>query len=128
MNEFINVFKKAFIFSGRSRRREYWMFVLFSAIFNIVLSIVDAIAGLNIAEDMGLLSGLFSLLIIIPSLSVTIRRLHDIGKSGWWILIALIPIIGWIVLFIFSLLDSQPGSNAYGPSPKESNSDYAMAK
>lgn len=128
MKEFVDVFKKAFVFNGRSRRKEYWMFVLFSTLISIVLSIVDTVAGLELAEGMGILGGLFSILIIIPTISVTIRRLHDIGRSGWWILLSFIPIIGWITLFIFSLLDSQSGTNAYGPNPKESYSSYATAK
>lgn len=128
MKEFIDVFKKTFDFSGRSRRKEYWMFVLFTTVISIVLSIIDVIAGLQLTEDIGVLGGLFSLLIIIPTFSVTVRRLHDIGRSGWWVLLTFIPLIGWITLFIFSLLDSQSGTNAYGPSPKESYSDFATAK
>ncbi|MGI2327571.1 DUF805 domain-containing protein [Planococcus sp. YIM B11945] len=127
MKEFVDVFKKTFVFSGRSRRKEYWMFILITAIISIVLTILDMVLGLDITEDTGLLSGLFSLILIIPTLSVTIRRLHDIGKSGWWILLCLIPIIGWIVLFIFSVLDSQAGTNIYGPNPKEWDQDYATA-
>lgn len=128
MKEFVDVFKKAFDFSGRSRRKEYWLFVLFTTGISIVLSIVDAITGLELAEDFGVLGGLFSLLIFIPTISVTVRRLHDIGRSGWWFLLTFVPIIGWITLFIFTLLDSQSGTNAYGPSPKESYSDFATAK
>ena len=128
MKEFVDVFKKTFDFSGRSRRKEFWLFVLFTTLISIALSFVDAIAGLELTEDLGVLGGLFSLLIIIPSISVTVRRLHDIGRSGWWFLLAFVPIIGWITLFIFNLLDSQSGTNAYGPSPKESYSDFATAK
>jgi len=128
MKEFVDVFKKAIDFSGRSRRKEYWLFVLFTTGISIVLSIVDAITGLALAEDFGVLGGLFSLIIIIPSISVTVRRLHDIGRSGWWLLLTFVPIIGWITLFIFNLLDRQSGTNAYGPSPKESYSDFATAK
>ncbi|MBZ5200582.1 DUF805 domain-containing protein [Planomicrobium chinense] len=128
MKEFIDVFKKTFDFSGRSRRKEYWLFVLFTTVISIVLSIIDVIAGLQLTEDIGVLGGLFSLLIIIPTFSVTVRRLHDIGRSGWWVLLTFIPLIGWMTLFIFSLLDSQSGTNAYGPSPKESYSDFATAK
>jgi uncharacterized membrane protein YhaH (DUF805 family) len=127
VKEFLEVFKKTFVFSGRARRKEYWMFILITTIISIVLTIVDMVLGLDITEDTGLLSGLFSLILIIPSLSVTFRRLHDIGKSGWWILLSFIPIIGWLVLFIFSVLDSQSGTNKYGPNPKEWDSGYASA-
>lgn len=65
-----------------------------------------------------MLSGLFSLALFIPSLAVAVRRLHDIGRSGWWLLIGLIPLVGAFVLLVFAVQDSQPGSNAYGPNPK----------
>lgn len=128
MKEFVDVFKKTFDFSGRSRRKEFWLFVLFTTLISIALSFVDAIAGLELAEDFGVLGGLFSLIIIIPSISVTVRRLHDIGRSGWWLLLTFVPIIGWITLFIFNLLDSQSGTNAYGSNPKDSYSNFATAK
>lgn len=118
MKWFITAMKKAFNFSDRSRRKEYWMFVLVTFILTIVLSIIDGAVGLEVAEGVGILSTLFSLLIIIPSLSVTVRRLHDIGKSGWWVLISLIPIIGIIVLLVFTVKDSEPASNVYGMNPK----------
>ncbi|AIY06200.1 hypothetical protein Plano_2235 [Planococcus sp. PAMC 21323] len=95
------------------------MFILFTSIISVVLSIIEIVLGLEIATDIGLLSTIFTLIILIPSLSVTIRRLHDIGRTGWWVLLSFIPILGWIVLFIFTLLDSEAGSNKYGSNPKE---------
>lgn len=118
MKWFIETMKKAFNFSDRSRRKEYWMFMLIAFLITFVLTIVDAVAGLELAPEVGILSTLFSLLILIPSLSVTFRRLHDTGKSGWWILIALVPVIGWIVLLIFTVQDSETGSNRFGVNPK----------
>lgn len=118
MKWFMDAMKKAFNFSDRSRRKEYWMFILATLIISIVLTIVDAVVGLEIAEDVGILSTLFSLAIIIPSISVTVRRLHDIGKSGWWVLIGIIPIVGFIVLLVFTVKDSEPAPNAYGMNPK----------
>ncbi len=118
MKWFIDAMKKAFNFSDRSRRKEYWMFILATVIISIVLTIVDTVAGLELAEDVGILSTLFSLAIIIPSISVTVRRLHDIGKSGWWVLIGLIPIVGFIVLLVFTVKDSEAAPNAYGKNPK----------
>lgn len=118
MQWFIAAMKKAFNFSDRSRRKEYWMFILFTLIFSIVLTIIDTVAGLEIAEDMGILSTLFSIILIIPTLSVTVRRLHDVGKSGWWVLISLIPIIGFIVLLVFTVKDSESKTNNFGPNPK----------
>lgn len=119
MKWFIAAMKKAFDFSGRSRRKEYWMFILFTFIISIPLTIIDTVLGLEFAEDMGILSTLFSIILIVPSISVTVRRLHDIGKSGLWILLNLIPVIGQIVLLVFSVKDSNPGNNIYGPNPKE---------
>lgn len=118
MKWFIDAFKKAFNFSDRSRRTEYWMFTLVAIIISIALTIIDAVVGLELAEGVGILSTLFSLLIIIPGLSLTVRRLHDIGKSGWWVLITLIPLIGAIILLVFTVKDSEPSSNEYGMNPK----------
>ena len=103
-------------FSGRARRSEYWWFVLFTVLVSIVASIIDAIIGTS-SGGTGLISGLASLALFLPSLAVAIRRLHDTSRSGWWVLIGLIPIIGWIVLIIFYVQDSHP-DNKYGPSPK----------
>jgi uncharacterized membrane protein YhaH (DUF805 family) len=99
-------------FSGRARRSEYWWFVLASVIASVVASIVDTALGVSI------LSLLLSLGLLIPSLALGVRRLHDIGKSGWWILIGLIPLVGVIVLIVFACQDSEPGTNQWGPSPK----------
>ena len=118
MKWFLETMKKAFNFSDRSRRKEYWMFMLIATLIMFLLTLVDVFAGLEIAEDVGILSTLFSLILIIPSLAVTFRRLHDTGKSGWWILISLIPIIGWIVILIFTVQDSESVINRFGSNPK----------
>lgn len=115
---FIEVLKRAFDFSGRSRRKEYWMYMLFYFIIVVILSIFENIFGLVLNDEIGVLTGLLGLILIIPSLSVLFRRLHDTGRSAWWILIGLIPLIGAIVLFIFTVLDSEPGLNKFGPNPK----------
>jgi uncharacterized membrane protein YhaH (DUF805 family) len=111
---YLEALKKYAVFGGRSRRMEYWYFVLFNIIVSIVLGAIDALLG-----TLGLLSGLYGLAILIPSLAVTVRRLHDIDRSGWWILIALVPLIGTIVLLVFALLEGTPGTNRYGLNPKE---------
>jgi uncharacterized membrane protein YhaH (DUF805 family) len=112
MNWYLDALKKKYAdFSGRACRTEYWMFVLCSIIVGIVLAIVDAmITG-------GLLGIVYLLGIIIPSIAVTARRLHDTNRSGWWMLISVIPLVG-LVLIYFLVLDSQPGDNQYGPNPK----------
>jgi len=113
MNWYLEVLKKYAVFDGRARRKEYWYFVLFNTIINIVLSGID-----SVTTGIGLLAGLYTLAVLIPSIAVSIRRLHDTDRSGWWILIALIPIIGWIVLLIFMVQDGKPGENQYGLNPK----------
>lgn len=119
MSWFLAALQKYATFSGRAQRAEYWYFVLFYLLIVLVLSIVDAFTGTFDREGgVGLLSGLFSLALFIPSLAVAVRRLHDIGRSGWWLLIGLIPLVGALVLLVFAVQDSQPGSNAYGPNPK----------
>ena len=120
MNYYLKVLRQYVDFKGRARRAEYWNFVLISFLISIALSLIDVYAfGINpMAGESGLLSNLYSLAIILPSLGVTVRRLHDVGKSGWFILIALIPIIGLIWLLILFFTDSKPDENKWGPSPK----------
>lgn len=107
-------------FTGRSRRKEFWMFILFNILFTIVASVLDNAAGL--ADPMigyGPITGLYSLAVLLPSIAVAVRRLHDVGKSGWFILIALIPLIGAIWLIVLYARDGEPGANKYGVNPKE---------
>lgn len=127
MQDFLNVFRKTFVFSGRSRRKEYWMFVLGITIISVILTAIETMASLELAPDRGLLTTIFSIIILIPSISVSVRRLHDIGRTGWWLLLSFIPILGWIALFIFTLLDSQSGSNKYGPNPKQASNNSIFA-
>ncbi|MBX2864678.1 MAG: DUF805 domain-containing protein [Leptolyngbyaceae cyanobacterium MAG.088] len=101
-------------FEGRARRSEFWYFVLFNILASIVLSIIDGVLGTN-----GILGGIYSLGVLVPSVAVGARRLHDTGRSGWWQLIALIPLIGPIVLIVFCVQEGSFERNAYGPSPKK---------
>jgi uncharacterized membrane protein YhaH (DUF805 family) len=118
MDWYLKVLKNYFNFEGRARRKEYWMFLLISVLISAGLGIVDGITGLKSSMGIGALGGLYSLAVIVPSISVAARRLHDIGKSGWWQLIGLIPIIGWIVLIVWAATEGQPGPNRFGPDPK----------
>jgi uncharacterized membrane protein YhaH (DUF805 family) len=122
MNWYLEVLKKYAEFSGRARRKEYWMFTLFNSIFLIVAIILDNMLGTAI-EDVGygLIYFLYALAVLVPGLAVSVRRLHDVGKSGWMILISLIPIIGAIWLLVLMVTDSNPGENEYGPNPKGNN-------
>jgi uncharacterized membrane protein YhaH (DUF805 family) len=118
MNWYLEVLKKYAVFSGRARRKEYWFFVLFNIIIALALTFIDFSTGLYDVEfEIGLLSSLYSLAVLVPSIAVTIRRLHDTGRTGWWFLIAFVPIIGAIVLLVFMVFDSTPGDNQYGPNP-----------
>ena len=120
MDWYIQVLKKYAVFSGRARRKEYWFFVLFNILISVGLSFVDGMLGtVNVETGTGILGGIYSLAVLIPSIAVLVRRLHDTDRSGWWALIGLIPIIGWIVLLIFVVQDSHAGQNQYGPNPKE---------
>jgi uncharacterized membrane protein YhaH (DUF805 family) len=118
MNWYLTVLKKYAQFSGRARRREYWMFYLVNVLVVFCLVFLEPLLGIPQANGLGLLTGLYILLLILPTLAVGVRRLHDTGRSGWWMLLVLVPIIGPIVLFVFSVLDSEPGDNRYGPNPK----------
>jgi uncharacterized membrane protein YhaH (DUF805 family) len=119
MNWYLDVLKKYAVFSGRARRKEYWMFVLFNLIVAFVLGIVDNMLGtVSQPYGVGTLGALYSLAVLLPSIGVGVRRLHDTNRSGWWLLIGLIPVIGWIVLLVFFVQDSTPGENRFGPNPK----------
>ena len=120
MNWYLAVLKNYAGFSGRARRKEYWMFTLFNIIFAIVAMLLDNVLGIAMAEiGYGPLYGLYTLAVFIPGLAVSVRRLHDVGKSGWMILIVLIPIIGAIWLIVLLVTDSNSGENQYGSNPKE---------
>lgn len=114
----IEPLRKYATFSGRSRRKEYWLFVLLVFVVSLILSAIDAAIGTSSSAGTGLLSGIFSLAVLIPSLAVLVRRLHDTDRSGWWALLLLLPIIGGLILLIFALLDSTPGQNRFGTNPK----------
>ncbi len=120
MNWYLKVLRQYADFTGRARRKEYWMFVLFNIIFVIIAMILDNVLGLAWGElGYGPIYLLYALFVFIPGLAVAVRRLHDINKSGWMILVSLIPIIGAIWLLVLFVMDGTPGTNQYGPNPKE---------
>jgi len=119
MHWYIEVLKKYAVFTGRARRKEYWFYFLINFLIITALLLVDNLLGtLDNEAGMGLLSGIYALAVLIPGLAVAVRRLHDSGRKGWWVLLALIPIIGPIILIFFLIQDSTPGDNTYGPNPK----------
>ncbi len=114
MNWYLKVLRQYADFNGRARRTEFWMFVLFNLIFSLVANVLDYMFG-----TMYVFSGIYGLAMIIPSLAVSVRRLHDVNKSGWMILVSLIPIIGIIWLLVLDVTEGTPGENSYGANPKE---------
>lgn len=118
---YLKVLRQYVDFSGRARRKEYWMFSLFTVIISIFLSVIDVSFGMTFGSDdsYGFLSALYAVATFLPGLGVTVRRLHDTDRSGWWSLIIFIPLIGIIVLLIFMCLDSTPHENRFGPWPKD---------
>jgi uncharacterized membrane protein YhaH (DUF805 family) len=122
MNWYLEVLKKYAVFEGRARRKEYWFFVLFNVLISIALGFIDRLTG-NVDPEtgIGILSGIYALGVMIPGMAVSVRRLHDTGRSGWWLLITFVPVIGAIVFFYFMVLDSNPESNEYGPFERRYN-------
>ena len=97
-------------FSGRAGRSEFWLWVVATVVASIVLGLLDHAIGMG---DVMPLSGLFGLLILIPNIAVSVRRLHDTDRSGWWLLIVLVPIVGWLVLLWFYIQKGTPGANRF---------------
>lgn len=121
MEWYLKVLRQYADFSGRARRKEYWMAGLINLLISLVISMID-----NLLFGYPILSLLYWLFIVIPFLAVTVRRLHDVGKSGWWYLIIFVPIIGVIWLLVLLVTDSMPGENKWGPSPKYGETAFNM--
>jgi uncharacterized membrane protein YhaH (DUF805 family) len=118
MNWYLQVLKNYAKFDGRARRKEYWMFFLFNLIFAIVATVLDNLLGLAIKDvGYGPFYILYALATLIPGIAVGVRRLHDTGKSGWYLLLGLIPCVGGIILLVFFVTAGDVGENEYGPDP-----------
>ncbi|KAF7766347.1 hypothetical protein PUND_a2163 [Pseudoalteromonas undina] len=113
MEHYMNALRSYADFSGRNRRKAFWMFMLINLIFSLLTSVIDGITNTMFV------STIYSLALLIPQLSAGARRLHDTNRSGWWQLLWLVPVIGWIILIIFLAQDSQEGENDHGANPKE---------
>lgn len=120
MNWYLKVLREYANFEGRAHRQEYWMFALFNVLFSIATTVLDFVLGLKFfgPENGGLLNIVYSLVLFVPGLAVAVRRLHDVGKSGWTLLWMLLPIIGWIYIIILYVRDSDLEANEYGENPK----------
>lgn len=122
MDWYVMALKKYAVFNGRARRKEYWYFVLFYFIFAYAFVITALAIGTVVSgagEGVRILVGLYGLAMFVPSLAVSVRRLHDIDRSGWWLLLQLIPLVGSIVLLVWAAQDSSSGENRFGPNPKD---------
>lgn len=121
MKWYLKVLRQYADFTGRARRTEYWMYLLFNMIFAIIATVLDNLLGLRFNEQIpyGFIYLMYALATFIPGLAVMVRRLHDVDKSGWWFFISLIPIVGAIWLIVILATDGTSGSNEYGVNPKE---------
>lgn len=116
MKWYLLALKRYAQFSGRSRRQEYWMFTLFNIIIAVVLGAIQMAMGM----ETPVLSSIYTLIVLIPALALTVRRLHDIGRSGFWFFIIFVPLIGGLVLLVFACKQGDQGANEYGADPKTS--------
>jgi uncharacterized membrane protein YhaH (DUF805 family) len=129
MNWFLKVINQYSDFDGRARRMEYWMFNLVYFFLAIIAQLLDNILGIafwDYGYGYGPIYIIFALALLVPSLAVTVRRLHDVGKSGWMVFIVIIPIIGIIWFLVLMFTDSQPGRNEYGPNPKYDDENFIV--
>lgn len=113
MNWYLDVLKQYAVFTGRARRKEYWMFFLFNIIISFALGLIEGLVG-----GPGILGLIYTLAVLLPTIGVTIRRLHDTNRSGWWMLVAFVPILGAIILIVFMVQEGTAGDNQFGPNPK----------
>ena len=113
MDWYLGVLKQYAVFDGRARRKEYWMFVLFNFVIAAALAIIGQVIGL-----VDVLRALYMLGVLVPGLAVSVRRLHDTGRSGWMLLIALVPFVGWLVVLYFMAQTGETATHSYGPDPK----------
>jgi uncharacterized membrane protein YhaH (DUF805 family) len=114
-----SVLRQYAIFRGRARRAEYWWFILFTLLVSLVAGVIDTALGTTMQSGVGFVGTVASLALLLPTLAVTVRRLHDTDRSGWWVLAFLIPIVGFELWLVFMLSDSNPEPNRFGASPKQ---------
>lgn len=117
---YFETFAKAFDFSGRSARKEYWLFVLGSILLTLPMVLIDAVLGMyNPDVGMGPVTAVALLIVVVPCFALTVRRLHDIDYSGWWFFIGFVPFVGGIIQLVLALLPGTEGDNRYGANPKD---------
>jgi uncharacterized membrane protein YhaH (DUF805 family) len=124
MRYYFEAFKKYALFSGRSTRSEYWFFFLFNLFAALIIGVISGFIGAMLGLDRETATGLadlYFLAVLVPSIAISVRRLHDIGFSGLWVLLSFVPFLGGIALLVMYCSDSQPGPNRFGPNPKGVN-------
>lgn len=117
MEWYLKVMQNFLEFSGRARRTEYWMFVVVNFGITLAIGLAETMVGMP-----GTLSSLYTLVVLVPTITVGIRRLHDTGRSGLWMLLNFLPVLGTLILLVFFVFDSEEGTNEYGPNPKNEES------
>lgn len=119
MEWYLGPLRKFATFTGRARRKEYWLFILLNYVVLFVLAVIDNILGTTMQDlPYGFITLLYSLVLMIPLLALNVRRMHDLGKSGWWLFITLVPFVGGIWYFVLTVTAGEKGDNQYGPDPK----------
>ncbi|UWU20930.1 DUF805 domain-containing protein [Rhizobium sp. CB3060] len=126
MNAYLDGMRKYATFSGRATRSQFWLFTLMFVILDVIGAVLDAAIGTGTANGPGAIAGLVVLVHALPYISVFVRRLHDIDRTGWWYWFGAVPVIGFIVLLVFMCTQSTPGANRYGP-PAGSSPEPALA-
>ena len=116
MGWYVEVLKKYAVFTGRARRKEYWMFALFNIVISLVLGLLGRVPMIGMVFS--IIGGLYSLAILVPGIALAVRRLHDTNRSGLLLLLGLIPLVGAIIIVVFTVQEGTPGDNPYGPNPK----------
>ena len=120
MRWYLLALKKYAVFKGRARRKEYWMFALFNALVTFAFAFLDGLFGITQGSDGSLLADIYTLATLVPALAVSVRRMHDTDHSGWWLVV-------FPVAFVFSFREGQHGENRFGPDPKETREEHAVA-
>lgn len=122
MQWYVRAFRRYGVFSGRAYRQELWLFILWSMVFSLLLSIIDRAADLIVIDDdpfqIGICQLVYLIVTFVPTIALTCRRLHDTGRSGWWQVISVIPIVGLIVMIVWFATPGTTGPNQYGPDPR----------
>ncbi|MCD7904104.1 MAG: DUF805 domain-containing protein [Clostridiales bacterium] len=116
MNYYTRAFKNYANFKGRDSRKQFWMFILFNFVISLIIQVV---AALILGDSAAIIMSIYELIVLIPSIAIIVRRLHDINKSGFWIFINCVPLIGWIWYLILVCKKGDEGSNRYGSVPTE---------